>query len=275
MIKPSIGRKIWYWPGPEDKYLKCLDIKTPFDATVVFVHDSGTINVLVLDHEGSLYRRQSIPVIQEGELKPDDSGFCVWMPYQIGQAAKTQEAEAKAKAKGGFGTGAAAPIGQGQGNMNLPFSVPGLGGLTLDTLEQTDARSKSVQKAPRVSLDDIRGQIALECYATALQATLSAAPGDRFVRSDYASINLSTMTLCILTMRNGWTVIGKAAPASPENFNESIGKRFAYEDAIRQLWPLMGYALRDRMYANELINNPIPPFRESLNKTLDEGPVKE
>jgi hypothetical protein len=37
------------------------------------------------------------------------------------------------------------------------------------------------------------------------------------------------------------------ARASPENFNADLGRKFAYEDAVRQLWPLMGYALRDKL----------------------------
>ncbi len=48
-------------------------------------------------------------------------------------------------------------------------------------------------------------------------------------------------------MQNGFTVIGKSAPASPENFDPEKGKRFAYEDAVKQLWPLEGYALRERL----------------------------
>lgn len=55
------------------------------------------------------------------------------------------------------------------------------------------------------------------------------------------------LTICLLVLRNGFTVIGKSAPASPENFNVELGQKFAYEDAPRQLWPLMGYALRDRL----------------------------
>lgn len=55
------------------------------------------------------------------------------------------------------------------------------------------------------------------------------------------------LTLCILTMQNGFTLIGKSAPASPENFDVEKGKRFAYEDAIKQLWPLEGYALREKL----------------------------
>jgi hypothetical protein len=52
-------------------------------------------------------------------------------------------------------------------------------------------------------------------------------------------------------MRNGFTVIGKSAPASAANFNAELGKKLAYEDAIRQLWPLMGFSLRDRLHRGE------------------------
>jgi hypothetical protein len=48
-------------------------------------------------------------------------------------------------------------------------------------------------------------------------------------------------------MKNGFTLVGKSAPASPENFDREKGQRFAYEDAIKQLWPLEGYALRERL----------------------------
>jgi len=47
--------------------------------------------------------------------------------------------------------------------------------------------------------------------------------------------------------RNGFTLIGKSAPASPDNFDPVLGRKLAYEDAVRQLWPLMGYALRDKL----------------------------
>jgi hypothetical protein len=64
-----------------------------------------------------------------------------------------------------------------------------------------------------------------------------------------ASAPMHLMTLCFLTMRNGFVVVGKSAPASPENFDPEKGKTFAREDAIRQLWPLMGFSLRDRLSA--------------------------
>lgn len=42
---------------------------------------------------------------------------------------------------------------------------------------------------------------------------------------------------------------GECRKFPPENYNEALGQKFAYEDCIRQLWPLMGYALRDRLAA--------------------------
>jgi hypothetical protein len=61
--------------------------------------------------------------------------------------------------------------------------------------------------------------------------------------------SLKVLSLCLLVMENGFTIIGKSAPASAANFNADLCRRLAYEDAIRQLWPLEGYALRDRLSA--------------------------
>jgi hypothetical protein len=64
-----------------------------------------------------------------------------------------------------------------------------------------------------------------------------------------SGIELKLLSVCMLVMRNGFTVIGTSAPASPENFNAELGRKLAYENAIRQLWPLMGFALRDKLAA--------------------------
>lgn len=57
------------------------------------------------------------------------------------------------------------------------------------------------------------------------------------------------MTIAVVIMRNGYVVLGKSAPADPENFNLELGQKFAREDAVRQIWPLMGYALREKLVA--------------------------
>ena len=48
-------------------------------------------------------------------------------------------------------------------------------------------------------------------------------------------------------MRNGFTVVGHSACASPENYNKDIGERIARENAERQIWPLLGFRLRDEL----------------------------
>ena len=57
----------------------------------------------------------------------------------------------------------------------------------------------------------------------------------------------STVTICVLHLRNGFHVTGESACASPENFDAQLGERIAREDAVKKIWPLMGYALRERL----------------------------
>jgi hypothetical protein len=110
----------------------------------------------------------------------------------------------------------------------------------MSSLDVTDRESRAVAKAPRVSLDDIEGNIVARYDLTADKALGPGVPAHDALR---------LLSICILVMRNGFTIIGKSAPASAENFNPELGRKFAYEDAVRQLWPLMGFALRDRLAA--------------------------
>ncbi|ESY05256.1 hypothetical protein X752_25950 [Mesorhizobium sp. LNJC398B00] len=55
------------------------------------------------------------------------------------------------------------------------------------------------------------------------------------------------MTICVMTLTNGFTLVGKSAPADPANFNQALGEKFAREDCIRQMWPLEGYLLREEL----------------------------
>jgi hypothetical protein len=56
-----------------------------------------------------------------------------------------------------------------------------------------------------------------------------------------------TLTICVLTMSNGFKVVGVSAAASPENFDPEVGRTLAYDNAFRQLWPLEGYLLREKL----------------------------
>jgi hypothetical protein len=125
-----------------------------------------------------------------------------------------------------------------------------------ETLKATDDYSAAKSVAPRVSLSYMESKIAAEHYFTAAAAIVALGqplPGkpvmDETGKTTAIDSPLDGLTICLLVMENGFTIIGKSAPASLENFDEEKGKRFAYEDAIKQLWPLEGYALRERLAA--------------------------
>lgn len=93
MIPPTIGRVVWYIPSEHDldsigRMRRLGD--QPFDAHVVHVWSETCVNLVVFDHEGTMFKRTSVPINIEGA-----SPRAEWMPYQQGQAAK-HAAEAKA-----------------------------------------------------------------------------------------------------------------------------------------------------------------------------------
>lgn len=59
----------------------------------------------------------------------------------------------------------------------------------------------------------------------------------------------TTMTVCCLTLQNGFNVIGESAAASPENFDQEIGRKVARENARNKIWALEGYLLRSKLAA--------------------------
>lgn len=66
---------------------------------------------------------------------------------------------------------------------------------------------------------------------------------------DYHVFPGSCLTVCALTLRNGFTVTGESACASPENFNAEIGQKIARANAREKIWPLLGFRLRDQLTA--------------------------
>jgi len=94
MIKPTIGRVMWYWPEREDRG------EQPLCALVAYVHDDNMVNLAVFDDHGDFIcgGARSVPIVQDGSPHiVGDSPYCEWMPYQKGQAAKTEAAEAATK----------------------------------------------------------------------------------------------------------------------------------------------------------------------------------
>ena len=60
------------------------------------------------------------------------------------------------------------------------------------------------------------------------------------------------VTVCTITIDNGFTMIGQSACVCADNFDKNKGEELAYKDAFRQLWPLFGFLLAERLYESSL-----------------------
>ena len=58
----------------------------------------------------------------------------------------------------------------------------------------------------------------------------------------------SQLTVCCMTLSNGFTVTGESACASPENFNKELGEKIAKENARNKIWMLEGYLLKENLH---------------------------
>lgn len=105
--------------------------------------------------------------------------------------------------------------------------------------------------APRVTPTDIEANIATEHYFTAAEGVAGEASlrhGLVVTGDAQPPAALSLLTFCVLTLKNGFTVTGESACASPENFNAEIGQKIARQNAVQKIWPLMGYELKQRLH---------------------------
>lgn len=159
--------------------------------------------------------------------------------------------------------------------------------LTLGQVRQLMEIEKEIQSKhltyPRITLEDINSEIDEEHYFTG-DAALDALrfrwliddhrnPNERKCANDVAgsiaglgdggarlsvdvamgrdganwSKSLGLLTFCVLVLKNGFTVTGESACASPENFDAEIGKKIARQNAINKIWPLMGYELKSKL----------------------------
>ncbi len=113
--------------------------------------------------------------------------------------------------------------------------------------------------APRVTPADIEANIASEHYFTARDGAMGAAwaYSDEDDEIDGVSIaemhdhisSLGLLTFCVIVLKNGFTVTGESACASPDNFDAELGRKIARQNAVQKIWPLMGYALKQELFA--------------------------
>lgn len=107
-----------------------------------------------------------------------------------------------------------------------------------------------------VTPDDVVKAIKEEFYFTAYEGVL----GERFHHERVGDPNkdkpdipptLRLMTICVLVLNNGFTVVGTSACADPLKYNKEMGQSLAREKATDQVWAFLGFMLRDRMSKEE------------------------
>ena len=110
--------------------------------------------------------------------------------------------------------------------------------------------------APRVTPADLQANIASEHYFTAFDGVCGAYRNNDDVHVGDVpdarnSQALPLLTFCVLVLRNGFTVTGESACASPENFDAEVGRKIARQNAEQKVWPLMGYALKQQLHESK------------------------
>ena len=104
--------------------------------------------------------------------------------------------------------------------------------------------------APRITPQDIEANIVSEHYFTAADGYRSSPcydPNGRAHEPLPAPAPLELLTFCVLVLKNGFTVTGESACASPENFDAERGRKIARQNAVQKVWSLMGYELRTKL----------------------------
>lgn len=103
------------------------------------------------------------------------------------------------------------------------------------------SRQADATGEPALSLAETAAVVESKTAPRVTEASLQA------LIADTEFFRVRHLTICVLTLTNGFFVVGESAPASVENYDQTVGERFAYENAFRKLWPLEGYRLRARL----------------------------
>ena len=188
MIKPTIGRRVWYWPNDYDFSKEDSadpfsggDRAQPCDAGIAYVWNDRMINITVADHSGKMHARTSVRLLQGDDKPMPGEPYAQWMPYQATHGDKKVPAT------------------------RLPASWFSDG---YETIEQ-EIQAKGLT-APRITSDAIEANIFSEHYFTAEHGVRGCAlivDGDGY-ENVVIPQPLLLLTFCVLVLKNGFTVTG-------------------------------------------------------------------
>jgi hypothetical protein len=90
-----------------------------------------------------------------------------------------------------------------------------------------------------------------------LEAAIAATQGEkvtkpyiesRIAKVDYLVLPGTTVTICSITLDNGYSVRGESACVDPANYRQDIGEKIAFDSAFDRLWPLFGFLLAEKRH---------------------------
>lgn len=123
-------------------------------------------------------------------------------------------------------------------------------------MNDQDIEKEIVEKgktAPRITPQHIEGVIRSEHFFTAYDGRHGAISRGEYVGreapldTERDLFPLQLLTFCVLVLKNGFTVTGESACASPENFDAEIGRKIARQNAVNKIWMLEGYLLKQKL----------------------------
>lgn len=137
-----------------------------------------------------------------------------------------------------------------------------------DSIEQ-EIKDKGLI-APRITLGQIESKIAAEFYVTGTQVDQVAAAV--FCQPEYADSlkSLKCLTLCVLVLRNGFTVTGESKPVHNDNFDAGWGRKIARQNALDKVWMLEEYRLKQELYEKAAA----PVFEEYSGTSFSQETVR-
>lgn len=231
MIKPSIGRQVLYRPLESEKIHHKHN--QPFAATIIHVWNDRMVNLDVITEKGQHLFKSSCTLAQDREAS---DGEAEWMQYQIDQQAKA-DAAAVAPASSPL----AISLDADGRTVNFPMPDGSVFRYALTDAELAKYPLKTDQAiekevvakgltAPRVTLADLNANI------TDIEIVKHVSKSGQVLR------------WAVLTTLNGYAVVGRpSVGVSSENDDQDVGEKIAVDNSRNELWPLMGYALKEAL----------------------------
>lgn len=127
-------------------------------------------------------------------------------------------------------------------------------------MNTSNTNSTAPKSASQVTILDIEQNISSEWYINAADGVTPDMLHQPPVPSSHP---LRLLTFCVLVLKNGFTVTGESACVSAANYDETIGRRVARENAIDKVWPLVVFALKQKIAENQSRSLPLFPSPDS------------